>query len=72
MWYDRCLTPAGQKRFFLAAVFFQKKSNSHTASPPAQPEVWEPKQTSGRNRTNSRLFLKGHINNRMQLLQLRT
>src|SRR5690554_8120850 len=24
-------------------LFFQKKSNSHTASPPAQPEVWEPK-----------------------------
>src|SRR5690554_1893471 len=24
-------------------LFFQKKSNSHPASPPAQPEVWEPK-----------------------------
>src|SRR5690554_1432849 len=24
-------------------LLFQKKSNSHTASPPAQPEGWEPK-----------------------------
>ncbi|QFS86303.1 hypothetical protein FIU96_05490 [Marinobacter sp. THAF39] len=52
-------------------LFFQKKSNSHTASPPAQPEVWEPNLNEPLSRTNSRLFLEGHINNRMQLLQLR-
>src|SRR5690349_8843224 len=64
---------AGKKMSERSELFFPEEKHPTPHVPARTPNRQAAQaRPSGRNRTNSRLFLKGHLNNRMQLLQLRT